>query len=90
MTKERGLAIVGYGTLTVLFAVATAWTVVTGLARLDLLGNTVEVQLTECHREGGGRGGTSSVCSGPQVGTAATHMVKVGYDGRRGEVIRAA
>lgn len=81
---------VGYSMLTLLCAAATAWTVITGLTRLDLLGNAVHVRLTECHLEGGGRGGSHSVCSGPQVGTAVTHTVEVQYDGHRGEVIQAS
>ncbi|MFJ2722926.1 hypothetical protein [Streptomyces sp. NPDC087437] len=74
---------------TLLGAAAVAWTVITGLVRLDLLGNAVEVRLTECHQEGGGRAGSHSVCSGLQVGDE-TRTVKIRYEGHSGEVIRAA
>ncbi|WP_234389137.1 hypothetical protein [Streptomyces sp. AS58] len=76
--------------LTVLCAAATAWAAFTGLARLDLLGNAVQVRFTECHVEGGGRSGIHTVCSGPQLGTAFKRTVKVTYDGREGEIIRVA
>ncbi|MGW5969980.1 hypothetical protein [Streptomyces sp. NPDC055186] len=88
MTKERGLAITGYSMIAVLCAAATVWTVITGLARLDLLGNATQVQITECHREDGARNTSHTVCSGPQVGAGATHTVKVQYDGHSGEVVR--
>ncbi|WP_433916996.1 hypothetical protein [Streptomyces sp. NBC_01744] len=89
MAKGRALAIVGYSALTLLCAAATTWTVITGLARLDLLGNAVEVRFTECHREGGGRGGSHIVCSGPQLHTTSTHTAKVQYNGHKDETIRA-
>lgn len=89
MRKGRGLAVVGYSMLSLLCTAATAWAVITGLARLDLLGNAVQVRLTECHLESGARGGSYSVCSGPQIGTAVTHTVKVRYHGHGGEVIQA-
>ncbi|WP_031507419.1 hypothetical protein [Streptomyces megasporus] len=90
MTKGRGLAIVGYSALTLLCAAATAFAVFDGLARLDLLGNAVQVWIAECHVETGGRGGSYSVCSGPRLDIAATHIVEVRYEGHRGEVIRVA
>ncbi|MFD5492817.1 hypothetical protein ACFYY3_30340 [Streptomyces sp. NPDC001812] len=88
MTKERGLTITVYSMIAVLCAAATVWTVITGLARLDLLGNAMQVQITECHREDGARNTSHTVCSGPQVGTDAAHTVKVRYDGHSGEVVR--
>jgi hypothetical protein len=78
---------VGYGLLTLLGTAAMAWTVFTGLARLDLLGNAVHVRLTECHDESAGRAGSRSVCSGPEVGNK-THTVKIPYEGHPGEVVR--
>ncbi|MFB7115975.1 hypothetical protein [Streptomyces sp. NPDC056190] len=74
---------------TLLGAAAVAWTVITGLVRLDLLGNAVQVRLTECHQEGGGRAGSHFVCSGLQVGNE-TRTVEVQYEGHPGEVIRSA
>ncbi|MCW7947023.1 hypothetical protein AAW14_34980 [Streptomyces hygroscopicus] len=90
MEKGRGLAVIGYSTLTLLYAAATASTVITGLARLDLLGNAVEVRFTECHLEGGGRVGSHTECNGSQLGIPITHTVKVQYDGHKGETIRAS
>ncbi len=77
-----------YSVFTLLGAAAVVWTVITGLARLDLLGDAVQVRLTECHREGGGRGGSHSVCSGPLVGDEM-QTVEIQYEGHPGEVIRA-
>ncbi|URN12708.1 hypothetical protein LUW77_16965 [Streptomyces radiopugnans] len=74
---------------TLLGVAAVAWTVITGLVRLDLLGNAVQIRLTECHQEGGGRTGSHSVCSGPQIGSE-TRTVEIRYEGRPGEVVRAA
>ncbi|MEZ3181128.1 hypothetical protein KYY02_21290 [Streptomyces pimonensis] len=88
MTKGRVRATVGYSLLTLMAVAAMVWTVVTGLARLDLLGDAVLVRLTECHDESAGRAGSRSVCSGPQVGDE-THTVEISYEGRPGEVVRA-
>ncbi|MFF6780153.1 hypothetical protein [Streptomyces sp. NPDC012510] len=88
-SRGRRPAVVGYGLITLLCAAATWWAVTTGLARLDLLEDVVRVRITECHMEGGGRGGSRIVCSGPQLDTTATRTVTVSYDGRKGEVIRA-
>jgi hypothetical protein len=90
MPKRRICAVVGYAALTLLCAAATAWTVFTGVARLNLLGNAVEVRLTECHREDGARNTTHTSCSGPSQSTTNAGTVKVTYDGHRGETIRAA
>jgi hypothetical protein len=89
MTKGRGRAAVGYGVLTVLCLAATAWAVIAGLTRVEVLGDPVQVRFTECHSEGGGRGGTHTVCSGPQVGAPA-HTVKVTYDGHPDETVRVS
>lgn len=89
MARGRKRDIVAYSLYTLLGAAAVTWTVITGLTRLDLLGNAVQVRLEECHQEGGGRGGSSPVCSGPQVGNEA-RIVEVGYPGHPGEVMRAA
>lgn len=88
MTRGRRRAIVGYSLLTLLGTAVVVWTVVTGLARLDLLGGAVQVRLTECHDESMGRGGSRSVCSGPQVGNE-THTVEISYEGHPGEIVRA-
>ncbi|MEW2463398.1 hypothetical protein AB0919_00015 [Streptomyces sp. NPDC046994] len=88
MIRGRKRAIAGHCALTLLAATATAWAVITGLARLDVLGDAVQVRITECHSEGGGRGGSHSVCSGPQVGNEA-HTLKISYDGHEGEIVRA-
>ncbi|WP_240958088.1 hypothetical protein [Streptomyces barkulensis] len=89
MTRGRRRDIAVYGMFTLLGTAAVAWTVITGLVQLDLLGNAVQVRLTECHQEGGGRAGSHSVCSGPQVGSE-TRTVEIRYEGRPGEVVRAA
>lgn len=89
MTRGRKRDIVTYSTFTLLGAAAVAWTVITGLVRLDLLGNAVQVRLTECHHENGGRSGSRSVCSGPQVGNEM-RTVEIPYEGHPGEVVRAA
>lgn len=88
MTKGWGRAIVGYSVITLLGAAVMTWTVITSLARLDLLGAAVQVRIEECHQEGGGRAGSHTVCSGPQVGDEA-HTVKLQYEGQQGEVVRA-
>ncbi|WP_203233211.1 hypothetical protein [Streptomyces sp. Tue 6075] len=88
MTRGSKRAIAGYCTLTLMAAAATVWALMSGLARLDLLGDAVQVRIVECHSEGGGRGGSHSVCSGPQVGNEA-HTLKIRYDGREGEVVKA-
>lgn len=87
MTKGRRRAIAGYSVLTLLGTAAVAWTVITGLARLELWGDAVQIRLAECHSESAGRAGSRSVCSGPQVGNE-THTVKVQHEGRPGEVVR--
>ncbi|RVU27182.1 hypothetical protein EOT10_08375 [Streptomyces antnestii] len=88
MAKGRRRAIGGYSMLTLIGAGVMTWTVITGLARLDLLGEAVQVRIAECHQEGGGRAGSHSVCSGPPVGTK-THIVKLQYEGHQGAVVRA-
>ncbi|MFE2290608.1 hypothetical protein [Streptomyces sp. NPDC059452] len=88
MTKGHKRSVVAYVVMTLLGAAAVAWAVIMGLARMDLLGNAVEVRLAECHREGGGRGGSYNVCSGPHGGDE-TQTVEVRYEGRVGEVVRA-
>jgi hypothetical protein len=72
MTEGRGRAAVGYGVLTVLCLAATAWAVIAGLTRVEVLGDPVQVRFAECHSACGGRGGTHAVCSGPQVGAPRT------------------
>ncbi|OCC11623.1 hypothetical protein [Streptomyces sp. PTY087I2] len=88
MTRGSKRAIAGYCTLTLMAAAATAWALMSGLARLDLVGDVVQVRIVECHSKGGGRGGSYSVCSGPQVGNEA-HTLKIRYDGREGEIVKA-
>lgn len=89
MTRGRRRDIAFYGTLTLLGVAAVAWSVITGIVRLDLLDNAVQVRLTECHQEGGGRAGSHSVCSGPQVGDEM-RTVEIQYEGQPGEVVDAA
>ncbi|TGA93681.1 hypothetical protein E2651_35785 [Streptomyces sp. MZ04] len=67
---------------------ATAWSVALGLVRLGLAGDQVQVRLSQCQFEGGGRGGSYVECSGRPVGDN-TDTVKVTYDGRSGEVVSA-
>ncbi|GAB2929670.1 MULTISPECIES: hypothetical protein [unclassified Streptomyces] len=88
MTRGSKRAIAAYCTLTLMAAAATAWVLMRGLARLDLVGDAVQVRIMECHSEGGGRGGSYSVCSGPQVGNE-TYTLKIRYDGREGEIVKA-
>lgn len=88
MTRGSKRAVAGYCTLTLMAAAATAWVLMSGLAQLNLVGDTVQVRIRECHSEGGGRGGSHSVCSGPQVGNE-THTLKIRYDGREGEIVKA-
>ncbi|MET7558277.1 hypothetical protein ABZS72_29140 [Streptomyces albidoflavus] len=90
MPRERVLAAVGYAALTLLCLAAMAWTVFTGIARLNLSGNAVEVRLTECHREDGARNTTHTACSGPAPSTTGLGTVEVRYEGRQGETIRVA
>ncbi|MFF9147282.1 hypothetical protein ACF1BN_20740 [Streptomyces sp. NPDC014861] len=90
MSKGWILAVVAYAVLTLLCAAATTGTVFTGIARLNLLGNAVEVRLAECHREDGTRGTTRTACSGPSQNTTNARTIEVTYDGQRGETIRAA
>lgn len=89
MPKGRVLAVVGYAAVTLLCAAAAAWTVFTGIARLDLLGNAVEVRLAECHREDGARSTTHTACSGPVQNATNARTIKVSYNGHKGEIIRA-
>ncbi|MEU0411049.1 hypothetical protein ABZ307_24975 [Streptomyces griseorubiginosus] len=89
MTEGRGRAAAGYGVITVLCLAATAWAVAMGFTRVEVLGHPVRVRFTECHSEGGGRAGSHTVCSGPQVGAPA-HTVKVSYDGHPGETVQVA
>lgn len=90
MPGGRRIAVVGYAALTLLCAAAAAWTVFTGIARLNLLGNAVEVRLTECHREDGARNTTHTACSGPAQSATDVGTIKVRYDGHAGERIWAA
>lgn len=90
MPKRRVIAVGGYAALTLLCAAAAAWTVFTGIARLNLLGNAVEVRLAECHREDGARNTTHTACSGPSQNTTNARTIKVRYNGHQGETIRAA
>ncbi|MBT3158229.1 hypothetical protein KQH42_29530 [Streptomyces sp. CHA1] len=90
MPRKRMLAAVGYAALTPLCVAAMAWTVFTGFARLNLSGNSVEVRLTECHREAGARNTTHTACSGSSQSTTDPGTVKVRYEGHQGETIRAA
>lgn len=90
MTMGRGLAIVGYSVIALLSVGLAVWVAISGLAGLDLLGNSAQVRIAECHREGGGRGGSHAVCSGPQLDTAPVRTVKVQYDGHEGETVRVA
>lgn len=89
MPKGRVIAVAGYAALTLLCAAGTAWLVFSGIAKLDLLGNAVEVRLTECHREEG-KGGTYTECSGPVQNTTNAPHARVTYKGHKGETIRAA
>lgn len=66
--------------ITVLCLAETAWAVIAGLTRVEALGHPVRVRFPECHSEGGGRAGTHTVCSGPQIGDPA-RTVKVAYEG---------
>lgn len=88
MTRGSKRAIAGYCTLTLMAVAATVWALMSGLARLDLVGDAAQVRIVECHSKGGGRGGSYSVCSGPEVGNEA-HTLKIRYDGREGEVVKA-
>ncbi|WP_427920352.1 hypothetical protein [Streptomyces sp. cg40] len=93
MPKGRVRAVVGYAALTLLCAAATTWCVLTGIAKLNLMGNAVEVRLAECHQKEGAKGGTYTVCSGPVHTTRnATNArtAKLSYKGHEGETIRAA
>ena len=90
MPKGRVRAVVGYAALTLLCATATAWCVFSGIAKLNLSGNAVEVRLAECHQEEGGKGGSYTVCSGPVQNTENARIAKVSYKGHEGETIRAA
>ncbi|XUL90643.1 hypothetical protein ACQ86D_31745 [Streptomyces galilaeus] len=93
MPKGRVRAVVGCAALTLLCAAATAWCVFTGIAKLNLSGNAVEVRIAECHQEQGGKGGSYTVCSGPVQNTRSTtnaRTAKVSYDGHEGDTVRAA
>ncbi|MEY6565069.1 hypothetical protein AB8B12_08975 [Streptomyces sp. PGLac3x] len=90
MPRERVLAAVGCAALTLLCLAAMAWTVFTGIARLNLSGNAVAVRLTECHREDGARNTTHTACSGLSGSTTDPGTVKVRYEGHQGETIRVA
>ncbi|MEU3083341.1 hypothetical protein CLM85_10870 [Streptomyces albidoflavus] len=90
MPRERVLAAVGYAALALLCLAAMAWTVFTGIARLTLSGNAVEVRLTECHRDDGARNTTHTACGGPSPRTTDPGTIEVRYEGRQGETIRVA
>ncbi|MFC8364764.1 hypothetical protein ACFUIY_33430 [Streptomyces griseorubiginosus] len=89
MTRGLGRAAIGYGVITAMCLAVTAWAVVAGLTRVEVLGHPVRVRFTECHSEGGGRAGSHTVCSGPQV-DAPTHTVKVSYQGHPDETVQVA
>ncbi|MFF7475248.1 hypothetical protein [Streptomyces sp. NPDC008092] len=89
MPKGRVRAVVGYAALTLLCAAATAVVVFYGIAKLNLLGNAVEVRLAECHQDEG-KGGSYTVCSGPVENSTNARTVEVSYKGHEGETVRAA
>lgn len=88
--KGWGVASAAWSVIALLFLGATAWSVALGLVRLGLAGDEVQVRLSQCQFEGGGRGGGYVECSVRPVGDKSTDIEKVAYDGRSGEVVSAA
>lgn len=88
-TKGWGIAAVAWSVIAVLFAGTTVWAGTAGLVRLGLAGDEVRVRLSQCQREGGGRGGSYVECSGQLVDDVSAGTVRVRYDGKQGEVVLA-
>lgn len=88
-TKGWGIAAAAWTVIAVLFVGITVWAGLGGLVRLGLAGDEVRVRLSQCQREGGGRGGSYIECSGQPAGDVSTEPVMVRYDGKQGEEVLA-
>ncbi|MFI1677346.1 hypothetical protein [Streptomyces sp. NPDC020607] len=85
-----GMAAAAWSMVAVLLAGATVWVGTLGLVRLGLVGDEVQVRLTQCQLEGGGCGGSHVECSGQLAAVPSADTVLVRYDGEPGEVVHAA
>ena len=89
-SKGWAIAAMAWGVIAVLFVGITIWAGALGLVRLGLAGDEVQIRLSQCQLEGGGRGGSHVKCEGQLVGSESTDTVTVQYDGKPGETVSAA
>ncbi|MFJ2394857.1 hypothetical protein ACIOTI_19155 [Streptomyces sp. NPDC087843] len=89
-SKGWAIAAMAWGVMAVLFVGITLWAVALGVVRLGLAGDEVQIRLSQCQLKVDGRGGSHNECMGKLVNGESTDTVKVGYDGKVGNTVKAA
>ncbi|MEV6578737.1 hypothetical protein AB0M92_11320 [Streptomyces sp. NPDC051582] len=93
MDRGRVVAAVAWGVVALLFTAVTVWVTLAGLAGLGFVGSEDQLQVSQCRRVGGGRGGSHVECTGSLTASADGGQVRIVLpdDGRSaGSVVRVA